>query len=314
MTNNTIINVNANNLANNDHMIVTHNGIFHADEMLAISLFVIEKGWTDVNVIRTRNPQVIEFADIVFDVGGVDKIEGPILHLDHHTPETLSSFENGIKKATCAKVAELLYGHNPEFLERLKKEIVYAVSAQDNGQKWQDFDIIDNPLSFVHHMNPSLNESGKIDILFKSSLEMTLEIVQNILARIKDSMEAEALVDKLIAMETIEDQGYLVFENGGLPWKSKVIDFNNKTGNIDFVVFQSINKDSWMVQCVPPEANSFDKRVPLPEEWGGLKGRDLAEVSGFEDAVFCHPGRFLAGFKSKESAIQAVEKLLSDRN
>lgn len=312
----TNVNVNVNivnsNAINNENTIVTHDGVFHADEILSIALFVIEKDWKEVNIVRTRAQKVIDLADIVFDVGEEqDLIEGNKIKLDHHDKEKIRMYDNGIKKATCAKVADLLYANNPEFLDRLNRELIWAVSAQDSGQKYTEFGIRENPLGFVHYMNPSITETERVDDLFKEALEMAIKIVINIIKRVKGSMDADHIIDECLEKEAVEEKGYITFDNGGYPWKAKTIDFNNKSGNVDFVVFLSMGKDSWMVQCVPPEINSFEKRVSLPEEWAGLRDQDLAEATGCEDAIFCHPNAFLAGFKSKESAIHVVEKLLN---
>jgi len=57
--------------------VVTHNGVFHADEVLAIALiktFAFTKDTnTNTKIIRTRDPKVIITANIVIDVGGVYK-------------------------------------------------------------------------------------------------------------------------------------------------------------------------------------------------------------------------------------------------
>lgn len=39
---------------------------------------------------------------------------------------------------------------------------------------------------------------------------------------------------------------------------------------------------------------------PLPQEWPGNRDEELAKVTGAEDAVFCHTGRFIAVAKSLE--------------
>jgi uncharacterized UPF0160 family protein len=60
----------------------------------------------------------------------------------------------------------------------------------------------------------------------------------------------------------------------------------------------------WFVNCVRPEGEPFGQRKPLPAAWAGLRGAELAAVTGVEDAVFCHLQRFTAAAGSRDSAIR----------
>ena len=51
--------------------IVTHSGTFHCDESLACFLLKQTEEFKDAEIIRTRDPSVIETADIVVDVGAI---------------------------------------------------------------------------------------------------------------------------------------------------------------------------------------------------------------------------------------------------
>src|SRR3989344_4225767 len=52
-------------------VVVTHDGSFHADELFACATLSIwaEKEGRRIKIIRTRNQEIIEKADIVVDVG-----------------------------------------------------------------------------------------------------------------------------------------------------------------------------------------------------------------------------------------------------
>jgi uncharacterized UPF0160 family protein len=60
---------------------------------------------------------------------------------------------------------------------------------------------------------------------------------------------------------------------------------------------------NWMVDAMPTEPGSFAQILPLPEAWAGLRGQELAAVSGIADAVFVHPQRFVAAAGSCEGAL-----------
>ena len=67
----------------------------------------------------------------------------------------------------------------------------------------------------------------------------------------------------------------------------------------------------WRVQTVPIALGQFEARLDLPESWAGLRDESFKEATGVDDAVFCHPGRFIAGAGSKESVKRLAELALS---
>ena len=60
------------------------------------------------------------------------------------------------------------------------------------------------------------------------------------------------------------------------------------------------------VQQVPAAPGSFEGRKPLPEAWAGVRGEELQALLPSEvpsGAIFCHPGRFIAGHQTLEGAV-----------
>lgn len=49
-------------------IIATHNGKFHADDVFGVAL--LTDLYPDATIVRTRDPQMLDTADIVLDVGG----------------------------------------------------------------------------------------------------------------------------------------------------------------------------------------------------------------------------------------------------
>jgi len=60
----------------------------------------------------------------------------------------------------------------------------------------------------------------------------------------------------------------------------------------------------WMVQQIPLEEKSPKGRKALPEVWAGKRTQELDAVTGIQDCVFCHHGRFIGGHKSLDGARQ----------
>jgi uncharacterized UPF0160 family protein len=49
----------------------THDGSFHCDEALALSILTLLPEYSHATIVRTRNPEVLSQCQIVVDVGAV---------------------------------------------------------------------------------------------------------------------------------------------------------------------------------------------------------------------------------------------------
>jgi uncharacterized UPF0160 family protein len=67
----------------------------------------------------------------------------------------------------------------------------------------------------------------------------------------------------------------------------------------------------WRIQTVPVEPGSFEDRKPLPKQWAGLSDQALKDVTGLDDAMFCHNGLFIAGSASFESTMEMASMALA---
>lgn len=66
--------------------VVTHNGLFHADEAFGTAFLCLLLG-SEVRVVRSRNPAQIEQADVALDVGGI--YDNGKFRYDHHQRDFL---------------------------------------------------------------------------------------------------------------------------------------------------------------------------------------------------------------------------------
>ena len=57
-------------------------------------------------------------------------------------------------------------------------------------------------------------------------------------------------------------------------WKGHLAELEPTPGHYLYVVYEDETNKSWRVQAVPVEADSFESRKPLPEEWCGLRDRN----------------------------------------
>ena len=69
-------------MATNTKLIGTHNGRFHCDEALACYMLRRLPEYSDAEIVRTRDPKILDGCEVVVDVGGV---YDPTSHrYDHH--------------------------------------------------------------------------------------------------------------------------------------------------------------------------------------------------------------------------------------
>jgi uncharacterized UPF0160 family protein len=54
-------------------------------------------------------------------------------------------------------------------------------------------------------------------------------------------------------------------------------------------------------------------RRPLPLAWAGLLDTELKVVTGISGAIFCHKGRFISVWETREDALKALELIKREK-
>ena len=274
-------------------MLATHSGQFHADELFAISMIsFIQKH----EIVRTRDENIINSADLVLDVGA--KYEPETGYFDHHQNSFTRERDNGIPYATAGIIWEY-YGSEIFKVKGLSSdyEIDFAINWVDT-KLIQDIDAVDNGL-YTDNPRPSVSliiammnaKSSSSDeekqAAFDKALSFTKEILDNFIDRAIS--EAQVILELEQAANNIQD-GILILEKN-IPFK----DFLRTQPQIKRVVYPREN-DNYGVFCNGQENH-------LPKQIRGLQAEELNSVTGFDDAVFCHKSGFMAVSKSKETSI-----------
>ena len=76
-------------------LVAVHNGIFHADDVFFVAALTLEDPFLEV--VRTRNPKIVEFAEIVGDVGAINDLGS--YRFDHHQKGGAGCRSNGVPYA-----------------------------------------------------------------------------------------------------------------------------------------------------------------------------------------------------------------------
>lgn len=295
----------------NKKKLITHNGSFHSDDIFAAATLslLLEKSGESFEIIRTRDPEIIKTGDYVFDVGGV--YDENINRFDHHQKGFEEKRSNGIIYSSFGLVWKKfgvdLVG-SQDIADILDKKLTAPIDASDNG-----IDLVENKYDvspyflqyFFFSMNPTWNEKKleKDEMFLKC-----IDIAKMILSR--EIIQAEHFI---LAEEKIKED----YENS----KDKRIIILNKDYSYEnilnkftepiFVVYPRTDNISWGVKAIREDPKNFKNKKNLPKDWGGLMNEELQNITGVEDAIFCHKALFMAVAKSKEGAIKLANLALS---
>lgn len=284
----------------------THSGIFHCDEVVGIAILEMAHMHLNAFLLRSRNPAELDELDIVIDVGGGI--------FDHHMKGFNDCRPTGEKYASAGlvwkefgkKAIEIVMDmmgvsiddcEIQRIKEEIDREIIIPVDMEDNGVEGRL-----HTFSFVSKYLPSWMETPNYDQTFMNAEEVVFsilyEIIKSKIDKVATTMELNERFDQ------VED-GILEIPAQTMPWTESVVAFNESHDNtIKFVVFP-YPSGGWAAQCVPPSVErKFEQLVSFPSEWAGGNESTLPDISGVEDATFCHNGCFFARARTKEAIFQ----------
>lgn len=313
----------------NTKTVVTHNGLFHADEGFGVAFLNLLLG-SEMRVDRTRNPQEIEDAYVALDVGGVYDNDG--LRYDHHQREFTELHEGtSVKLAACGLIWRhfgtcLITKLHPELdIEQVQtlwqsvdETICRPVDMQDNGQCTFKTDGAEAQALTITMMVSSFNQQ---DIYSPAQDEAFLRVVEILKEYVLNFLRAGANKLQLLkeAEEAVKAQlgSRVLVLNKFLPYREIVLKANaEEGGQFDLVTYPA--KGQWNIQTVSvddtPE-NFYSQRVSLPERLWGLTGPNASKESlGGSALVFCHKTGFLAAVKAEtaEAARKAAEAVIAE--
>lgn len=297
--------------------IITHNGKFHGDEVLAVAILSV--CFPDAEIVRTRDRSVITNEDIAVDFGGGE--------FDHHHRNFDKRRENGElyssaglvwKKYSSAYLSEIvvpiaektgIYTKNGE-AKVIAKEIddvfISEVDRIDNGA------MDPSPSCFsavVRRLNPAWDDTdeGAEERQFRVAVEYAKMTLDGFILPMLARNRAKAGV--LRCVERCKGSKVLIVDPP-MPWQETLGLLDH---GFEFVV-SGEDKD-WKIQTIRLFGDDDDQGEPrtikhLPEAWAGLEGDALVVVTGVETAKFCHRQRFIAGAGTMVDAITLALKAL----
>ena len=295
-------------------VIGTHDGVFHADDVMAVAALTIVT--PSATIVRTRDPARLADCQIVVDVGGV--FDASTGRFDHHQKGRAGDRPNGVLYSSFgliwrefgqalirALTEGRLDGEQADAVYAIvDRELVQPVDAIDNGQALYEggepsfAGVTGVSLSSVlSGFNPAWNEGGDFDRAFGGAVAVAQTVISNAVRSAVGDVLARSIVRAAIEASK---RGPVVVLDRFAPWGDQVRD---DAPEALFVVFPS-ETGTWMVQAIQAVPGTFQSRKLLPEAWAGLRDEEFSVAVGISDGVFCHPGRFIGGAKTRESALK----------
>jgi uncharacterized UPF0160 family protein len=343
-------------------IIITHDGIFHADDVFAVTtifLWLLHTNydvgyyWTlgqlstsippdmDVKILRTRDQAVLDWAiedSAIFlvDVGDVyDPHRGAF---DHHQRERkphprdngvpYSSFglvwkTYGLELVQCAlserfNVPAHSYtrGQVEEIHADIDRRLIEGIDATDCGMVEASPRLrnsADTPIRLtgisgvISSFNPltTIEEATleKFDQHFVKAMDFASRFL---FAEIGRSAE-RIILAKEVVLNGYDANNRLIILDKFVPWHEHAVSLCPEAL---YCIFPTVT-GSVNVQQIPEDSGgliSKSGRKSLPEKWRGLRGEELAKITGVKDAIFCHINGFICGAASWQGAKALAKK------
>jgi uncharacterized UPF0160 family protein len=292
-------------------LVATHNGSFHADEVFAIAALGLLDG--PIEVLRTRERDALAEADLRVDVGFRD--DASTGDFDHHQRDFDAARDNGLRYAAFGLVwrefGARICGGDQEVADAVDATLVQSVDANDTGQQLSR-PLIDGvrPMTvngiiggFNARWDETLTPEQEHE-RFDAAVALAQGVIAREVAFAASGRRSQRMVREAIAAAA---DPRVIELSVNAPWKQVLVP---ETADALFVIYPK--RQGFGLEAVPREPGSFENRRDLPATWGGLEGPDLVAATGVEEALFCHPRRFLVVARSRDAITQLAELALAE--
>lgn len=278
----------------------THDGSFHADEVTACSLLLLFDRIDRDMIHRTRDPSVLKGCDYVCDVGG--EYSPDARRFDHHQIDYQGHLSSAGMVLLYLKERNVIDSHLYDFLNR---SLIIGVDAHDNGMAKLEYGMT----SFSQVVSNFLPiEYSATDEEMNHAFFKAVDFVVGHLDRMKHRFAYTVKCSTMVKEAMADGNSALVFEQS-IPWIENFFELGGEAHPAQFVVMPSGRH--WKLRGIPPNLSDRMKvRRPLPEKWAGLRDEELRKITGIPGAIFCHKGRFISIWETKEDAVRALHLAL----
>lgn len=285
----------------------THSGRFHADEVMSTAIL---KELFDIEVVRSRDPGILNELDLIYDVGNGE--------FDHHQIDKKYR-EDGTPYAACGLIwnrfgRDVAVYAEPALTETdvedlfryVDETLIEGIDAADNGLRTCVTVIPSmNISSVIAEFNPPWDSTMSEDDAFNNAVQFASIVLRNTINQRLSVIRAGS--DVLKAYNNRVRPEVLLLDRP-YPWMQVLRQIDTKK-EVLFVIYP---RDSeYLIQTVRERDGTGDrKRLPL--EWAGKRNEELNKVIGIEDAIFCHTARFIAGAGSLKSVLKMADLAIAE--
>lgn len=280
-----------------------HDGTFHADEVTACALLIVFDLIDEEKIIRTRHPEQLAACEYICDVGGIYDPSKKLF--DHHQVDYQGPLSSAGMVLLYLKSQKII---TEEVYHFFNESLVEGVDNHDNGLDPQ----IPGVCTYSHilaNFTPIHYEAEpeELEEAFRQALTFSKGHVQRLWDRYQYNHSCREIIAE--AMKTGES--FLFFDHA-IPWMDVFFELGGEEHPAQFIVMPS--GTHWKVRGIPPSPHDKMRvRWPLPKEWAGLLEEELKKRTGIEGAIFCHKGRFISVWETKEDALKALDIILQQQ-
>lgn len=297
-------------------LLVTHDGSFHYDEILATA--ILQKIYPDSKLMRTRDQSKIDTGDIVYDVGRVFSPEDR--RFDHHQNTFNETFSEkyDIKMSS----AGLIYKYYHEELFKLynftKSSFLFNIIYEKiYAEFFLSADAIDNGYDIFGSIKPrtvaevvgGFNTYNADKDSENQKFEMALSFVSTDLNNYLSYIFNDYIVNYQYFYDELKSFSGDIYYTEKSVSMDLIFDINELLQkDLKFVVCK--NQNDYRILTLRVKKDSFDIRYPLHPDWRGLSNETLDSVSKIKNCIFVHASGFTGGNKTKEGAFEMCKKSL----
>ena len=277
-----------------------HSGDFHADEVTTCAVLLFFDLIDRDKILRSRDQSKLDNCEYICDVGGIYDPERKLF--DHH------QFDYQGELSSAGMVLEYLFhkGIIPcDEFELLRDYLIRGVDFHDNGKPLEELGVCTFS-DVIANYSPICYSAGveEQNDAFNDALDFAFSHVSRLLERHRYVCSFKSII--AAAME--KDEEYLFFDKA-LPWIENFFALGGENHPAKFVIMPS--RQGWKLRGIPPsDRELMQVRVPLPEEWAGFLEGELEKVTGIKGSIFCHKGRFISIWETREAAEQAYDVVM----
>lgn len=291
--------------------VITHNGGFHTDDIFAVATLSILLGGK-IKIIRTRDKEKIAIGDYVVDVGNV---YNPIKNrFDHHQQGGAGIRPNGVSFASFG----LVWKHfgdrvcdSSEIAKMVDSRLVQPIDVVDNGDgNFEEilpsvFPYTINEIIDAFNLTCDESKKNNSDRAFLFSVKIAKEIILREIKWARVRFETKEIIKH--TYDESKDKRIVLIDRE-CPYDEFISSYPEPL----FIVHQYPDGD-WSARAVREEPRQFKSRKLFPEAWAGKRDKELSDITGVSDAVFCHNKRFMVVAKSKEGALKLAKLALESK-